>query len=317
MAKRAGGAAKASKTTRGAKAKRVADIKPGKYADGMPYHEVQYLECKLILRPNHFTSRQSLWDFAKVLRKPAAQNGVKFSTDEFRDSPLQIREVLFMDTEDFRLYNNAFILRRRIPYEDGFPAGDPEIVFKFRHPDIQVAAETDVRPQIFGDYRIKFKCEALPLKNELGGIRLLFSHNVEFPQSHVHEGDPTSIDTIFRVFPILHTLKRKAGEKMELVGGTIVEEVLQDVGVIDLGDGMTAKANVALWRARGDHRPLIGEFAFQIKFKKREELREAAMRKGEKFFLDLQYAAKDWIALGATKTGVVYHLKGSPPHAHE
>ena len=25
--------------------------------------------------------------------------------------------------------------RRRIRYEDGFPAGDPEIVFKFRHPE--------------------------------------------------------------------------------------------------------------------------------------------------------------------------------------
>ena len=85
--------------------------------------------------------------------------------------PLQIREVLFLDTEDFRLYNNAFILRRRIPYEDGFPVGDPEIVFKFRHPDMQKAAETDVRPQIFGDYRIKFKAEALPLKDGLGGIR--------------------------------------------------------------------------------------------------------------------------------------------------
>ena len=96
-----------------------------------------------------------------------------------------------------------------------------------------------------------------------------------------------------------------------------MEEVLQDIGIVDFGEGMAAKANVALWRARGDHRPLIGEFAFQIKFKKREDLREEAMRRAEKFFLDLQYAAKDWIALGATKTGVVYHLKGNPPHAHE
>lgn len=297
--------------------KRVPDLRPGKYADGLPYHEVQYLECKLILRPNHFTSRQSLWDFAKVMKKPAAQNGVKFSTDEFEDSPLQIREVLFMDTADFRLYNNAFILRRRIPYEDGFPVGDPEIVFKFRHPDMQVAAETDVRPQIFGDYRIKFKCEALPLKNELGGIRMLFSHNVEFPLSNSHEGDPTSFETLTRVFPALQKLKKVPGERVALVGETIVEEVLQDIGVVNLGEGMSAKANVALWRARGDHRPLIGEFAFQIKFKKREDLREEAMRKAEKFFLDLQYAARDWIALGATKTGVVYRLKGNPPHAHE
>lgn len=316
MAKSSAAAAKAPAKA-SATRKRVPDIKPGKYADGLPYHEVQYLECKLILRPNHFTSRQSLWDFAKVLRKPAAANGVKFSTDEFQDSALQIREVLFLDTPDFRLYNNAYILRRRIPYEDGFPAGDAEIVFKFRHPDIQVAAETDVRPQIFGDYRIKFKCEALPQKNELGGIRLLFSHNVEFPLSNVHEGDPTSLETVFRVFPVLQKLKQGPNERMELVGGTIVEEVLQDIGVVDLGQGISAKANVALWRARGDHRPLIGEFAFQFKFKKREELREEAMRKAEKFFLDLQYAAKDWIALGATKTGVVYHLKGNPPHAHE
>ncbi len=49
---------------------------------------------------------------------------------------------------------------------------------------------------------------------------------------------------------------------------TIVEEVLQDIGILDFGEGITAKANVALWRARGDHRPLIGEFAFQIKFKR-------------------------------------------------
>jgi hypothetical protein len=297
--------------------KRVPELKPGKYTDGMPLNEVQYLECKLILRPNHFTSRKSLFDFVKVMRRPAAAHDVEFSTQDFVDAPLQIREVLFMDTVDFRLYNNAFILRRRIPYEDGFPAGDPEIVFKFRHPDMQKAAETDVRPQIFGDYRIKFKAEALPLKDGLGGTRLLFSHNVEFPMSHVHENNPTSLETLIRVFPVLKSLKMRPDENVALVGDTIVEEVLQDIGMLDFGEGITAKANVALWRARGDHRPLIGEFAFQIKFKRRDELKERAMKHAEAFFLDLQYAAKDWIALGATKTGVVYHLKGNPPHAHE
>jgi hypothetical protein len=296
---------------------RVPELKPGKYSDGMPLHEVRYLECKLILRPNHFNSRDSFWDFAKVMKKPAAAHDVKFSTAEFEDAPLQIREVLFMDTEDFRLYNNAFILRRRIVYKDGFPIADPEVVFKFRHPDMQVAAETDVRPQIFGDYDIKFKCEALPLKDGLGGIRLLFSHNVQFPLSYLHENNPTSLETLIRIFPALKTLKMSPNENVALVGDTIVEEVLQDIGIVDFGEGMTAKSNVALWRARGDHRPLIGEFAFQIKVKKRADLKEAALRRAEAFFLDLQYAAKDWIALGATKTGIVYHLKGNPPHAHE
>ncbi|MGB8109064.1 MAG: hypothetical protein WCF41_07380, partial [Pseudolabrys sp.] len=139
---------------------RVPYLKPGRYADGMPLHEVEYLACKLILKPNRFRSRKNLFDFAKVLRAPADKCGVKFSTENFENAPLKIREVLFVDTKDLRLYNNAFILRRRIPYIDGFPSGEPEIVFKFRHPDIQKAAETDVRPKIAGDYRVKFKCQA-------------------------------------------------------------------------------------------------------------------------------------------------------------
>jgi len=182
---------------------------------------------------------------------------------------------------------------------------------------MQKAAETDVRPQIFGDYRIKFKCEALPLKDRLGGIRLLFSHNVQFPISHVHEDNRLSMDTLTRIFPVLERLRKEPGEKVEIVSSTIVEEVLQDIGIIDFGDRMSAKVNVALWRARGNHRPLIGEFAFQFKFRRREDLRDAAIRKAEAFFLSLQYSAKDWLALAATKTGVVYRLQGNAPSAHE
>jgi hypothetical protein len=99
---------------------------------------------------------------------------------------------MFLDTADFRLYNHAFILRRRIRYIDGFPAGDPEIVFKFRHPDVQKAAELDVRPNIAGNYRIKFKAETLPLKDQVGGYRNLFSHNAQFGLSQMPEGDSTS-----------------------------------------------------------------------------------------------------------------------------
>jgi len=295
----------------------VPEIKPGQYADGMPLNEVQYLECKLILRPNHFTSRKSFFDFAKVMRRPAEESEIDFSMDGFAEEPLHIREVLFLDTPDFRLYNNAFILRRRIPYRDGFPVGDPEIVFKFRHPDIQKAAEVDVRPNIRGDFQVKFKAEVLPLKDRLSGMRLLFSHNVEFGLSALEEGEHESLETIVHMLPALSSIKRAPGEKVNLVGDTIVEEILQDIGTLDFGSGITVVPNVALWRSRGDHRPLIGEFAFQFKFKRREDLNDQALRRAEAFFLKLQDAAKDWITLGATKTGVVYHLKGNPPHAHE
>jgi hypothetical protein len=297
--------------------KRVPDLKPGKYTDGHPLDEIQFLECKIILKPERFTSVKSFFDYGDKVAKTAEKYDVGFHTEKLGNRRVQIREVLFMDTKDYRLYNNAFILRRRIPYEDGFPIGDPEVVFKFRHPDMQKAAETDIRPKISGDFRIKFKCEALPLKDSIGGYRLLFSHNVEFGLSKVHQGDRTSWENIISVLPVLGSLSRGKDDRVELVSDVIVEEVLQDLGVLDFGKDMTAKANVALWRARGDHRPLVGEFAFQVKFKRRDELHEKAKKRCEEFFCALQNDTRDWVSVGTTKTGVVYHLKGNPPNAHE
>jgi hypothetical protein len=242
---------------------------------------------------------------------------VTFSAGAFRDTPIRIREVLFVDTPDFRLYNNAFILRRRILYEDGFPTGDPEIVFKFRDTDLQTAAETDVRPQILGDHRVKFKCQALPLKGRLGGIRMLYSHNVRFPRSNVSENDVLSMRTMAKIFPALESIKKDPNEQLTLVSDTIVEEVLQDIGLLDFGENIQATVNVGVWRTRGEHRPLIGECAFQIRFKDRNELGLDAMKKAESFFVALQFAAQDWIALNATKTGIVYQLHGNPPTSHE
>lgn len=298
---------------------RVPQLKPGSYADGMPLHQMQYLCCKLILRPNKFVSRESLFEFGKVLREPAAEHGVKFSKKDFESQAIKIREVLFVDTEDFRLYNNAFILRRRIPYQDGFPIGDPEIVFKFRHSDIQLCAETDVRPRILGDHRVKFKCQAMPLKEKLGGIRLLFSHNVQFFRSAIGMGkeNVSDMDQIIDLLPALAKVKNEPKEKICLVSNTIIEEVLQDIGVLDFGEGIICKANVSIWRTRGEHRPLIGEFAFQFRFQDRNMLGKEALRRAEAFFIDLQYAAEDYIALNCTKTATVYRLLGNPPKSHE
>ncbi len=130
-------------------------------------------------------------------------------------------QVAGIKAQSSRLYNNAFILRRRIPYVDGFPAGDPEIVFKFRHPDIQKAAETDVRPQILGDHLVKFKCQALPFKDRLGGIRMLFSHNVQFPVSRAGRGDKPSIESMIKIFPVVG-VERGLHKVAEVILGCVV-----------------------------------------------------------------------------------------------
>src|SRR5262245_26810910 len=295
---------------------RVADLTHGHYSDGSPLDEVQYLECKLILKPDRFTAAKVFFEYGKLVERTAKEFGIDFSDKGVVLKPA-IREVTFLDTADFRLYNHAFILRRRIRYEDGLPMGDPETVFKFVHPEMQKAAERAMRRNSAGHYRIKFKDEVLPLQDQVGGYRLLFSHNAQFPLSQAPEGDRTALGTLARVFPALAALKTSDTERVALVNQTIIEEVLQDLGVLDFGRGVTADANIAIWRERGTHHPLCGEFAFEAKFKRRDDFHKRAMDRSRQFFIALQQSGRDWLALGTTKTGLVYRLKGNPPQSHE
>jgi hypothetical protein len=295
---------------------RVPDIQPGQYSDGSPLDDVHYLECKIILKPDRFTAARVFLEFGDLVARTAQGSDVAMDRGGVFLKPA-VREVVFLDTADFRLYNNAFILRQRVSFEDGFPTGEPEIVFKFRHSDLQTAADLDVRPNFAGNYRVKFKAEALPLKDQVGGYRMLYSHNVEFPLSQAPEGDRQSMKMLARVFPCLAPLQQSESDRVELVNQTIVEEVLQDLGTLDFGKGVTAAANVAIWRERGTHHALCGEFAFQAKFKRRDELHEKALERCRNFFIALQQSGRDWLSLGTTKTGMVYRLKGNPPQAHE
>jgi hypothetical protein len=287
------------------------------YADGAPLDRVQYLEAKLILKPDRFKSVESFRDFGKIVRRVAKKTGVGFIADRKASLGPEIREIIFMDTPDFALYRNAFILRRRISYVHGFGVGDPEIVFKFRHPEEEKATSLDVRPQIEGKYRIKFKAEALPLKDEVGGYRLLYSHNCQFGLSQTHQKDKTSMATLDRIFPALAKLRKSGGERVELVNGGIVEEVLLPLGKLDFGKGVLAKCDIALWRTRGEHLPLVGEFAFQVKFDRREDVAEKQKKLVAQFYVTLQREVEDRLALGVTKTAMVYRLKGMGPQSHD
>jgi hypothetical protein len=290
---------------------------PAKYSDGHPLDVIQYLEAKLILKPDRFTSVESFRDFGKLVKRTAKSQKVGFVDDPEAGRRPEIREIIFVDTPESRLYNNSFILRRRISYVDGFPVGDPEIVFKFRHPDEQKAAAVNVRPNISGKYRIKFKAEALPLKDQIGGFRILYSHNCQFGMSQVHEGERPSMATLSKVFPALSALKKSDEETVNLVSGAIVEEVLLHLGELDFGKAVVAKCDVALWRTRGEHMPVVGEFAFQVKFERKQDVHRKARDLVEQFFISLQHDVKDWISLGTTKTGMVYRLKDNATQSHE
>lgn len=298
-------------------AERAAPGAEGTYADGTPLDKVTYLEAKLILKPDRFTSVESFRDFGRLVQKAAKKVGVGFIADRGSGLRPEVREIVFGDTPDCRLYNNAFILRRRISYVDGFPVGDPEIVFKFRHPDETQATAVDVRPKISGQYRIKFKAEALPLKDSVGGYRILYSHNCQFGLSQMHEGEATSMATLTRVFPALANLETKVGERIGLVNGGIVEELLLPLGQLDFGKELVGKCDIGLWRTRGEHKALVGEFAFQVKFADRALIADKQKKLVAQFYVTLQHEVEPWLALGCTKTAMVYRLNGNQPQSHE
>jgi hypothetical protein len=288
------------------------------YADGNPHDRIQFFDAKLILKPDFFGTMRGFKSFNDLVAEAATKvPKVKYDAFDLTSARPRIREVMFVDTADFRLYNNSFILRRRTAYQDGFPVSDPEVVFKFRNSDMHEAAAIDVRPKIAGPYRVKFKSEALTLKDQIGGFRMLYSHNCIFPMSSVHEGDRANLQTIARALPALAGLIGSAEGNVELVNATLVEEVLLDLGTVDFGKGLVAKANISLWRSLGDHKVMCGEFAYQTKFDRTDDVQQVAKQRVEELFIKLQQIATGWLYFGTTKTGLVYRLHGNPPQAHE
>jgi hypothetical protein len=290
---------------------------PG-YADGNPQDRIQFFDAKVILKPDFFATVRGFKMFSDLVAEAAGKvRGVTYKPADLAKARPRIREVMFLDTADFRLYNNSFILRRRNDYQDGFPTSDPEVVFKFRNTDMQKTSSIDVRPKIAGPYRTKFKAEALPLKDGPGGFRLLYSHNCIFPMSSVHGADRTNLRVIAKALPAIAGLVGDLEERVELVNSTLVEEVLMDLGPIDFGKGMITKSNISLWRSLGDHHVMCGEFAYQARFDRREDVHQVIKQRVEELFIKLQQVATGWLLLGTTKTGLVYQLKGNPPQSHE
>src|SRR5215471_17512218 len=59
---------------------RVSDLKPGQYVDGSPLDDIQYLECKLILKTDEFTSPKGFRKYARLIAQAAEECGVGFDT---------------------------------------------------------------------------------------------------------------------------------------------------------------------------------------------------------------------------------------------
>jgi hypothetical protein len=278
-----------------------------------PGDEIHYREYKIILQPQHFATAQGFRDFWEIVKTTAAKFKVKVeeAPDAFTN---HVREVLFYDTDNFLLYRNHFIVRLRTFYKEGWPLGIPEFTVKFRHPSFEAAAAVDVHPSTPGGIsRIKFKEELLPLRESLGGIRSIFSHNcvLAMPREQLNLVARDLINS----FPSIGAVGAAEEAKITLVNDFAVSEVQANVGELHFHHGYNGKTTIAVWRDRKHEKPICGEFAFQCKFDKSSDLSKDSLKRADDFYKTLQADAFDWVSLGTTKTALVYNW-GQSGQAH-
>jgi hypothetical protein len=275
---------------------------------------VHYREYKILLQPDRFTSKRGFMEFWEDVEKSAKKLDLKIDVDKDAFHS-QVREVLFYDTPDFDLFNNHFILRKRTFYDEGWPRADHELTLKYRNPDLKTAAKVDVRPTLGGLSEIKFKEELLLERDRLGGMRSVYSHGCVLisPKIELDRG----IEDIVAAFPALQHIDIRPRTKMALVNSMAVEEVQNFIGFIHFGHHYKGKTTIAVWRNRALEKSLSGEFAFQCKFDRLEEVRSSALELSEEFYKAVQLDCADWIKLGTTKTAMVYGLGNVPVRNHE
>jgi hypothetical protein len=276
----------------------------------LPEDVVHYREYKILLLPDRFSSKRGFLEFwNEGVTKTVRRFRLKTDVDPHAfDS--QVREVLFYDTPEFDLYNNHFILRKRTYYDQGWPRPDHELTFKYRNPDLKEAASVDVRPQLGGHDEIKFKEELLLERDRLGGMRSVYSHGCVLTSPKI-ELDRAAED-ITKAFPVLQKIDIHPRTKMELVNNVAVEEVQNTIGTIHFHHHFKAKATIAIWRSRALEKALSGEFAFQCKFERVEEVPKSSIELSEEFYKAVQLDCADWIKLGSTKTAMVYGMGAVP-----
>jgi hypothetical protein len=275
---------------------------------------IQYREYKLLLKSSHFTKGSHFHKFWKITRHVAENVGVTLRK-RGKEMETHLREVLFFDTPHFRLYNNNFILRRRTFYKHGLPQPNHELTLKFRHPDRAVAEAVDVRPLLPCENTVKFKEEVLMPREKIGGMRFIYSHGCELDTPNTILSQ--SFESIAQVFPALQRTGAKAKTTLSVVNDIAIEEVLVNMGELDFGAKMTAKATLAIWRNRITQEHLLGEYSYQIKFSALEDLRDKPREVSEAFFVKLQDSAAEWLELGTTKTALVYSLGKTSVHNPE
>lgn len=266
-------------------------------------NDIQYREFKILIKASKLKHTNAVVDFWNIV-VPVAKN-LKIDINKKATIGIpNIREVLFYDTPDFKLYQNSYILRSRRFFINGIAQKKVELTIKFRDKDFDKVSQTglDVIERL--NPRIKYKDVLLPLKERLGGMRSIYAKQVIANVPFVPR--ITSAKHAMEYLPALHNTAILPTEEIKVVNDFAVEELFGSPGVLDFGNGVVSSTTLALWRDRHWQDPLVGEFAFQVKAQRVADIPKEQIYKMEEFYKQIQIAAHDWIEQKGTKTSLVY-----------
>lgn len=264
-------------------------------------------EFKLLLKPRGLDRHHRITELQKEIHELCEESGLLFTTPETMNSGM--RNIYFVDTPDASLRRNKLILRVRESRKEAWTDDWCEVTFKCRSEDIDRAWELNPLPKSKIPVRVRFKEEILK-DGPIGSIRRLYSHNAIMDQVPIERVTTRTLAHMTSVFPGMAEINLPFDQKLTYVGNkkNKVLEACVTLGNIVFSDKVHAHCEIAIWfHTVGD--PMVGELAFAYKVHKSNRSDIAAHRLADEFFKKLQqFFAKD-IALGTTKTAMIYGSK--------
>ncbi|HEY1428114.1 MAG TPA: hypothetical protein VGF18_00945 [Candidatus Tumulicola sp.] len=280
--------------------------KDAKIASSTPL--VTHREFKLLLKPKSFLTRRAVMDFNGILQDATEKLGVHYDPVESLDS--QLRIVQFYDTAAEDLRKNKLIFRIRQIRQGGWPDDSWELTFKCRADDYEKAAGFDTDSTLTQLQRKKFKQELVRGETP-GSMNSIYSNNVIVQYPEIAADAPLS--RLADALPHLKTIGLDLNQTMSIVAGAKVFELQCDLGMLNFGHGVSAKATLAVWARPVPDRfdPFVAEFGFSTHVINNDEKEAKGQRAADEYFKALQVPLHSYLFDGTTKTALIYGDEGA------
>ncbi|MCK5682942.1 hypothetical protein KAJ27_02435 [bacterium] len=248
-------------------------------------------EYKILLKARKFkNSNAGTSTFLQLVINLAAEHGIPFSAGPGRKSSYS-REVVYLDTKDFDLYENNYILRKRYRLSDK----KHDIVLKYRAKSFQEAENANV--EVTSSFKGNKKFEE-DISSKSGN-----NFNSVFSLSNKVKSDikdiPKTINGLSTVFPILSKLKIPGIAKLSTVNNRKIIEKKYSPGFLYFSNKVKGETALSIWYL--NEKVLIAEFSFTVKLKSKGPNKVI-----KNFFTELNRRSIHWKEKGTTKTSLIY-----------